>query len=138
MAEEKEVTYFDIRKPCNDCPFRRQAMRGWLGPYGPDEVLDLIRYEPFPCHQTIHGDDVPFDDEALRGCAGAAIYLNNTCEMSRCGDTLQHQRDLKSSEHSEDVFNRPDEFVQHHDRANLIKGEDDGSKSRETTKQETD
>lgn len=114
----------EFTAPCNVCPFRRESAPGWLGPWRADDLLKSLAIEPFPCHQTIPegymanvppGTD-PFDDDRLQGCAGAAIFLNNKFERSRCGVTSQHQDMVKSiSERiKESVFSRAEEFIAHH------------------------
>lgn len=41
-------------KPCAECPFSKQSMRGWLGDYTVDDLLMLYRFDvPFPCHMTM-------------------------------------------------------------------------------------
>ena len=103
--------YRTLTKPCAECPFRRRSAPGWLGPWKPNDLLQSLQYFPFPCHRTI---GKPTDD--LRGCAGAAIYMNNDMAISRCRDTAKHQQVLKDSEHSPSVFARRHEFMAHHDR----------------------
>lgn len=76
----------DLRKPCNDCPFRRTSPRGWLGPWTAPDLLFSLGWTPFPCHQTIRREGQSYDDNTLQGCAGAAIFLNNKCERARAGN----------------------------------------------------
>ncbi len=113
----------DLRKPCDKCPFRRESIRGWLGPWEPAELLFALGREPFPCHLTIREDEQELSDATLHGCAGAAIFLNNKCERSRHPVTAEHQAkvldvapDVKAS-----VFQWAHEFLAHHDDAPLTK-----------------
>lgn len=40
------------RKPCADCPFRRDALKGWLGEASPREFLiETLGEEPMPCQR---------------------------------------------------------------------------------------
>lgn len=109
----------DFRKPCNACPFRKCSAPGWLGPWSPTELLLSLAVTPFPCHETISGEgDQLITDDALQGCAGAAIFLNRKCELSRAPETAEHQRLCKDdpiSKAAEDtVFNWSQEFLDHH------------------------
>ena len=106
----------DLRDPCAECPFRREHPAGWLGPWEPRGLLARLAYEPFPCHRSIprgqESDGAPYDE--LQTCAGAALYLNNKFEISRCADTQAHQKLLGRSEA---VFGRAEEFLAHHEGA---------------------
>lgn len=108
----------NLALPCNECPFRKIAMSGWLGPWKPRELVDSLQMTPFPCHKTIpFGEDgIPFSDPRLKGCAGAAIFLNNKCELSRAMETSTHQFELIGipQEEKDKVFGNAEEFVDYH------------------------
>ena len=109
-----------LSQPCNECPFRRSSAPGWLGPWEPQELLQVISHDPFACHQTIRDDydswEPQPEDDDIQMCAGSAIYLNNKFERSRIGFIAEYQNDMKSvsDEIKQSVFNRPNEFVEHH------------------------
>jgi len=97
-------------KPCDDCPWRRNATPGWLGPYDADDwVLLAHSDEPIACHLTIVEDE-SFD--GTRACAGAQIYRANVAKLAR-GAPLSHvlpaDRDA--------VFGLPSQFIEHHARS---------------------
>lgn len=70
------------RTPCNDCPWRRVAAPGWLGPYDPQHWIELAHSEqPIACHQTIKVED--WSDPELRQCKGAAIFRSNVFKLPR-------------------------------------------------------
>lgn len=119
---ESQSMDINFRNPCNECPFRRESLPGWLGPWTPLDLLRSLSVEPFPCHQTIpQGYQGDYNDDRLKGCAGAAIFLNNTLEMSRCRVTSEHQRQVRDVDDSVtlSVFASKQEFIDHHDRDNL-------------------
>ena len=75
-------------KPCNDCPWRVNALPGWLGPMGADQWVALIHSEePIACHQTIEVEvdqiEGDWNHPAMRQCAGAAIMRTNVCKSPR-------------------------------------------------------
>ncbi|MGP9633774.1 DUF6283 family protein [Halomonas sp. AOP43-A1-21] len=37
-----------IKKPCRDCPFRKDAMEGWLGE---KRMAEIVTAESFVCHK---------------------------------------------------------------------------------------
>lgn len=89
------------KTPCKDCPWRRAAMPGWLGPHTADEWLQHAHGESLTmCHTKTNGAQ----------CAGFAIYRANVAKTSRFADALvlpkNHDR----------VFSTPAEFKAHHER----------------------
>lgn len=106
----------NLTEPCKECPFRRKSMPGWLGPWEPSEMLKAIRVAPFPCHRTIK-EEMSFDDprtKSMELCAGAALFLNNKPEKSRCVETAEYQAMLGKSDA---VFASDSELVSHHGNA---------------------
>jgi hypothetical protein len=85
-----------LKKPCSDCPLRRDALNGWLGGATPHEYLELCHSdEVVECH--VH---------AGSRCAGLAIYRSNTCKNQPADHKLAPDR--------ETVFSGPAEFISHH------------------------
>jgi hypothetical protein len=93
--------------PCNECPWRRESLRGFLGPYDADEWIGLAHGDgKVACHLTIVEDDV---EEGTTACSGAAIYRRNVAKSPR-GVPFDHQLDSDY----EAVFATPPEFIGHH------------------------
>lgn len=55
---------------CSDCPWRRDALNGWLGGNAVETFLAIAH------------SDTRYDCHAIMGaqCAGMAIYRRNTCK----------------------------------------------------------
>jgi hypothetical protein len=84
-----------LTKPCSDCPFRRESLRGWLGGETPQAFRACAHSDaPILCHvdQEWH-------------CAGAAIYRANVVQRD-APFLLPPNKDI--------VFDHPDQFVAHH------------------------
>lgn len=108
--------------PCNDCPFRRAAARGWLGSETNPRVFvngataDYVAPDAeLPCHLTIdYADprwrDTQYPDAAL--CAGALIFCKNWGKMPR--DPARSTNVRAVGRDTEDVFASPEEFIEHH------------------------
>jgi len=107
------------KTPCAQCPFLRTSTRGWLGPWTVEDLLFSLGRERFPCHMTITGRQQRWDDPKLKGCAGAAIFLNNKSELSRHPDTREHQNNVRHvpDEVKQKVFANGNEFREHHKAA---------------------
>lgn len=122
---ERAVEYVDpVPKPCNDCPFRRKAMPGWLGASSPEGFIDCMqRNEPLPCHQTIDYDGDPnwqvkWMQQRNTGkmCAGALIFLANK---------LQRHPFKELPKDHENVFSNSLEFVRYHREAPVHSWDED-------------
>jgi hypothetical protein len=87
--KEKLEAYFALKKPCENCPFRKQGAID-LRPGRLEGIIESLLkddWETFQCHKTVHNprtggewvdDDgehryIPSGREAM--CAGAIIYL---------------------------------------------------------------
>ena len=59
----------ELRSPCGNCPFRKDALQGWLERRAEDIIKNITdRGQSFICHKTL-GRDVE------QHCAGAATLL---------------------------------------------------------------
>lgn len=79
---------YDLRKPCNNCPFRSDVK-----PYIRSERVEEIIGVPFACHKTTKFDDegehLEHDEE--RHCAGSLILhekMNQPHQMMRIMERL--------------------------------------------------
>lgn len=64
--------------PCHDCPFKADAVPGWLGGYTPAEYTRLaLGDEDINCHALalVRGEPLK--------CAGHSIFRANVCKMPR-------------------------------------------------------
>lgn len=118
---EQNVLPEALPKPCNECPWRREAAAGWLGPHTAQEWCDIAHGEgPVACHKTIkvvNDEGVgEWSDPAIKQCAGLAIFRANICKSPRNPDIVVYPADREA------VFSWDNEFIDHHDiRARLRK-----------------
>ncbi len=79
-----------LNKPCSDCPWRRNAAPGWLGPFTAEEWFALAHSdEVIACHLSLDRSD----GEWIQ-CAGAAIYRSNVAKSPRHPEILTLPADL--------------------------------------------
>jgi hypothetical protein len=98
------------RRPCDECPWRRKAPAGHLGGYDPEEYVRSVQYDaPLACHKTFGPDG---ETDNLSFCAGALIFMRNSCKMPRDPDIRFARSQVE--EDTENVFQWPHEFTQHH------------------------
>ena len=115
-----------LKEPCNQCPYRRKSLAGFLGSANPEEFMEAtLKDYPMPCHKTINyhdpdwkeaweelvADDILNKERAdtkEKHCAGAAIFFANIVKWSRdpMRPKLPADREL--------VFTGPVEFIAHH------------------------
>jgi hypothetical protein len=108
MKTYLEATEVDkqITKPCEDCPFRRNAIPGWLAGQSPADYCSMAHSETLiECHCHVK------DGKHIQ-CAGAAIYRANTFKRVAL-PCITLPADRKS------VFATPVEFLEHHSEKKL-------------------
>ena len=97
---------------CNDCPWRRESLNGWLGPFTAEQWIALAHSdEPIACHQTIEEED---SWEGAFQCAGAAQYRKNIAKLPKNPEVA-----IAANVDRETVFSRPAEFTAHHTNVRL-------------------
>lgn len=97
-----------VKEPCAECPWRREALAGWLGPQTAREWIEMVHGEaPIMCHRTCN-PEASYD--GTRQCRGAAIFRANVCKSPRREDVAVGPED------KEQVFASSQEFLNHHER----------------------
>ncbi len=87
--------------PCDDCPWRRTSLAGWLGAHSPEEWLADVRSRGrLDCHTLKKKKGEQWQ------CAGAAIFRANILMVPMPGQ-------LKLPK-SDQVFDKDAEFLAHH------------------------
>lgn len=97
-------------KPCNECPWRREAAPGHLGPHTAEEWAAAIHTEvAIACHKTIESDGEW--EGSIRQCAGAAQVRTNVHKLPM-NPTVARAPEVDASV----CFRDTREFVTHHNR----------------------
>lgn len=97
-----------ITNPCEDCPFSRNAIKGWLAGATPAEYCQMAHGDGvIECHTKL------LDGEPVQ-CAGAAIYRSNVAKRS-------DPPNLKLPPDNKIVFATPIEFLEHHSSKKLTR-----------------
>ena len=111
---------FNLKKPCNNCPFTRKSTEGWLGEDRASEFADAIYSldSTFSCHKTLSIDDEgdTHEHKDSQHCAGAMILLEKMGkpnQMMRISERLGLYNH-KELDMSSDVFDDLEEFITHH------------------------
>lgn len=114
-----------LRKPCNDCPFRRKSLAGWLGSANPEWFISAALSDygieagatsvpAAPCHQTVDYEDPDWEDklDGSDACVGSLIFARNNGKFPRGEETLELVKSVVVDR--EGVFATSHEFINHH------------------------
>lgn len=98
-------------KICNECPFKKDSAKGWLGGETVESTLAFIEKEvDFSCHLTRE------DGVEQRYCRGYLIFYKKMCKLPKYNPELKEV--LKEISFDEmvgsDIFNTTVEFKEHH------------------------
>lgn len=108
---------FKQKNPCPQCPFRKNALPGWLGDYTPKEVIDTINHEEaFLCHTQIDYSDPDWKETQAPFapvCAGQLMMTRRMCKLPR---DPEHSAAVKAIVPSDEIFKNHREFIEHHQR----------------------
>lgn len=86
-----------MKKPCRDCPFRTDAMEGWLGE---QRMTEILAAESFVCHKKTDMQ-----------CAGHMLIKGQKNGFVKLADRLRIELDLSGKEL---VFPDEQSCIQHH------------------------
>lgn len=117
----------NLKKPCNDCPYRKNATPGWLGASKPEWFVEsaLSDYASYqggsimaPCHQTVNYEDPDWqdglgEDEA---CVGALQFAANNCKSPR---DPERSAAVRAAGPNPDVFATSQEFIDYHEGSKI-------------------
>lgn len=92
----------NTKKPCKDCPFRKDSLKGWLGSERMAEILDQ---GSFVCHKTLHTTRLQ--------CAGHMLIKGDENQFFALADRLGIELELSGREL---VFDNDQDCIDHHGR----------------------
>lgn len=102
-------------KPCNQCPYRRESLPGYLGDanYQPEVFLQQLDCRDMhPCHMAVDWNDYTEEDLLkAKKCTGALQFMNNSLRIHRNREIAELQKTVGKNEN---VFQWKSEFINHH------------------------
>ncbi len=105
-----------MKKPCSECPYRKNSIKGWLGESSGDPMDFLAQLQNpdlHPCHKTIDwekDDDIEKSDAPK--CVGALQFMNNSLQISRYPEIAKLQKTV--GKNLDEVMHHKKEFIEHH------------------------
>jgi len=94
----------NCKRPCSNCPFRKDCQPGWLGK---ERATEISNADSFVCHKTTQTGN---DSDRLQ-CAGHMLLLGEANQSFRMAKRLEMETGLKGREI---VFGSIDDFINHH------------------------
>ena len=88
----------NVKKPCKDCPFRKDTMEGWLGK---EHMQEILNQDSFVCHKKTHLQ-----------CAGHMLIKGEDNAFVSLATHLGEDTGLSGREL---VFDTEQECINHHE-----------------------
>lgn len=86
-----------MKKPCANCPFRKDTLKGWLGR---DRMKDILSADSFVCHKKTDMQ-----------CAGHMLVKGEENAFVRLARQLRIPLDMKGLDQ---VFKNENACIEHH------------------------
>lgn len=103
------------KQPCNECPWRKKSLAGWLGGHSAEYYADAVQKNEIPpCHNVDFGPD----DDRSAFCVGALAVGSNQCILPRNTDGAQAAQ--KKITKKDACFGSVYAFYEHHTKEKYI------------------
>lgn len=113
------MTQYTQTRMCSECPFRANAIPGWLGPHTVEHFHQMIHTTEthFICHVDVdrmvrEGFTEKEQEEHGQHCVGMLRYMNTVIRYSRDPERAQRQDELKAFE--DQPLIPPFKFAEYH------------------------
>lgn len=93
----------NMNKPCSNCPFRKDTLKGWLGE---DRMTEILNQSSFVCHKTLDKGD-----KNRRQCAGHMLLMEQDNEFVELANRMNIDLGLNGREL---IFDTKEECIKHH------------------------
>lgn len=102
----------NLTKPCAECPFRKDSIKGWLGGETAQSTFDMVRHEAdFACHMTRHKKV-----EEMSRCRGFLLFSKKISKIPKFNKELAKALEeipFKEAIKETNILSLP-EFIKHH------------------------
>ena len=97
----------NCKRPCNNCPMRKDVKHGWLGA---DRMAEILAATTFVCHKTAHGNDAD-----RRQCAGHMLLRGDKNDFVALAARMGIPTGLSGRGL---IFDTEQDCIAHHDFSN--------------------
>jgi hypothetical protein len=93
-------------KPCGQCPFKKNSIKGYLGGFTIEETLETAKSEhSFICHKT---RETPNQKE----CSGRLLFASKVCKSFKNPELEKLRLEAKENNSTENILGF--DFKEHH------------------------
>jgi len=96
-----------MKKPCKNCPFRKDSLQGWLGK---ERATEIAQTDTFVCHKTVDYSEEN-KMEQRKQCAGFMLMQKEKSSAVRFAKILRLDLQLSGDDL---VFENEKQFINHH------------------------
>lgn len=94
------------KRPCGQCPFRKDSAKGYLGGFTVEQTLEVAKSEQeFQCHKTRETDNT-------KECVGRLLFATKTCKSFKDPELEALRLHAKETNSTENILGF--DFKQHH------------------------
>ncbi|QUM78751.1 hypothetical protein HWV00_20990 (plasmid) [Moritella sp. 24] len=87
----------NVKKPCRDCPFKKDTLKGWLGA---ERMREILAQRSFVCHKKTHLQ-----------CAGHMLINEDDNDFVKLAKAMGLPLELTGREL---IFNTKEQCISHH------------------------
>lgn len=119
------------KKLCNECPFSKNSLPGWLGSHTVQGILDSQQFEGlFSCHKVRGENESENEKKILSGehpiCRGYVLSATVSCKVfgqnGKTGKELRRlQNENRPSDEEKELILKRWEFKEHHEKYEVNK-----------------
>jgi|ERR1700677_32632 len=110
------------KKPCNECPFRKKSLPGWLGDLSgkPELFIAALDHTILPCHMRVEWDELEEKNLVVDGeenpCIGALQFCANSVKFPRAARLkgTKYNKLIEVATTNPDIFQWGADFIKHH------------------------
>ena len=97
----------NVKKPCAECPFRKDCKKNWLRL---ERIKEILSTDTFVCHKTVNYEKGNDDKNRLQ-CAGFMLLMGNESIFFQLATRMQLPLNLSGREL---IFDTKEDCIKHH------------------------
>lgn len=101
---------YNLKSPCDECPFRKDSLPGWLGGNTALQTFRHVTNEgDFACHKTRHKKSI-----LMSRCFGSLLFLRKIGKLPKYDVKLSEAISVLNIKHIGNILSLH-EFFKHHE-----------------------
>lgn len=105
---------FDLKRPCNDCPFRKTT--GHLYQFSRQRITEIVNAAAFQCHKTVDYSNPDPAGPKPQQCAGLIALLHKEGRLNQITQVATRMINYDpGSVEADDVYESIDDVMRAHE-----------------------